>query len=244
MKNKKNFPNKHLLLLLAFLLGALFSLLVENKIYDITPPILKKNSSKKVALTFDDGPGEETQKILDILKKENVAATFFVIGKFAEQNPDMVKKEFEEGYEVENHSYDHSKFLASTSTQELLTDVNKNSDIVEKITGVRPKFFRPPYGNVSSNMIKTLNSQGYKTILWDVDPRDWEIQNNPDKVEANILKNVFNNSVILLHDGKSVYSGSESKKITDENTQGILDDLIIKLKAQGFEFVTVSQIYK
>ena len=215
-----------------------FSSQITNELKNVS------TSTKKVALTFDDGPSFETLKILNILKQENIHATFFVVGKFAEMHPEILKKEVDYGNQIGNHSYDHSKFLAKIGSAELLANIQKNQNVIENLVGGQPKIFRPPYGNLSNRMIQTLEKAGYKIVLWNVDPRDWDIKNNPAGIEKNIEDNVKNNSIILLHDGKSNYVGNDSKKLTDENTEVILQDLILKLKGEGYEFVTLDELYK
>lgn len=201
----------------------------------------QKINYKKIALTFDDGPSTNTIEILDILKEENIKATFFVIGKHVERHPDILLKIKEDGHQIANHSYSHSPKLYKESQKNILFEITKTENNIENIVGTTTKYFRPPYGSLSYNMEKVMRDNKYKIVLWNVDPKDWDIKNNPDKIEENILKNVKDRSIILLHDGKS---STESNKITDENTEIMLVDLIKKLKAQDYQFVTIEEFYK
>ncbi len=221
---------------------------ISSKLSDIVAEN-GSSSKKKIALTFDDGPSDKTLDILEILKRQNVVATFFVVGKYVEERPDVLKKVFESGNQIGNHSYSHSKNLAKMKSDDMLADVLKTEKVIEVALGQKnftkynTKLFRPPYGIVSFKMERVLREAGYEVILWDIDPKDWDVKSNGDKIEKNILSSVLNNSVILLHDGKSTYSGTESKKITDANTELILEDLILKLKENGYEFVTLDNLY-
>lgn len=120
---------------------------------------------KLAALTFDDGPyGEATKQILDILKAKDVKATFFIMGMRAEQYPDLLKREVQEGHLIGNHSFDHSKRLYLMSRENLLGNIRSADTAIYDAVGVHPKIFRPPYGYESPWMVSDLKKAGYTVI--------------------------------------------------------------------------------
>ena len=189
--------------------------------------IKKKNidyDKKIVALTFDDGPSKYTEKILDILKNNNACATFFVIGNKVEFYSDQVKRMLKEGSEIGNHSYSH-KWLNRLTKEEFQEEINKTQDAIKKETGFTPKLFRPTYGGYSDKL-KTYTDLTF--VLWNVDSSDWKVKNT-EKILNNILPNVKDGSIILMHDNHSYAAKA-------------LDNVIKKLKEEGYQFVTVSEL--
>ncbi len=189
--------------------------------------IKKKNidyDKKVVALTFDDGPSKYTEKILDILKKYDACATFFVVGNKVEFYSDQLKRMLKEGSEIGNHSYSH-KWLNRLTKEEFQEEINKTQKAIKKETGFTPKLFRPTYGGYSDKL-KTYTDLTF--VLWTVDSSDWKVKNT-EKILNNILPNVQDGSIILMHDNHSYAVKA-------------LDDVIKKLKEEGYQFVTVSEL--
>jgi peptidoglycan/xylan/chitin deacetylase (PgdA/CDA1 family) len=145
----------------------------------------KKTSKKKVWLTFDDGPTEEvTPFILDILKEENIKATFFLIGENIEQYPHLLKQIIKNGHRIGNHSYSHQNgWLCKTHTY--LNDIHKCQKLMPENT-----LFRPPYGKISPLQIKELR-KSYKIILWDVLSWDFSQNITTKKIQENVLSFLF-----------------------------------------------------
>lgn len=189
--------------------------------------IKKKNidyNKKVVALTFDDGPSKYTKKILDILKKEEACATFFIVGNKALFYKEELQRMLKEGSEIGNHSYSH-KWLNRLSENEFKEEINKTQKVIEDITGFTPKIFRPTYGGYSDKL-KTYTDLNF--ILWNVDSEDWKVKNT-NKILNNIFKSVKDESIILMHDNHE-YSVKALKEIIDN------------LKNDGYQFVTVSEL--
>lgn len=187
--------------------------------------------SKRVALTFDDGPHpSKTERILDILRKYGVRATFFVIGENAAALPGVVLREFSEGHEIGNHTYSHERL---TECDDVLREVEKTSDIVERITGKRPALLRPPEGVYCPATVENAQICGCDVVLWNVDTRDWAKESTESIVE-NVKANVRNGSIILFHD----FTGRGT------HTEDALEIVIPYLIEQGYEFVTVSELIK
>ena len=185
---------------------------------------------KKIALTFDAAWGnEDTKKILEILKKNNVKVTFFMTGGWVSTYPDMVKEIYNRGHDLGNHSENHkemSKLNASEQKEEITAVDNK----IKELTGYECFLFRPPYGDYNSLLINTVYGCNHYPVQWDVDSLDWK-----DYGVDSIIKTVTrhkalgNGSIILMHNGA---------KFTAE----ALDTVLTSLEEQGYEIVPVSQL--
>ncbi|MBI4846001.1 MAG: polysaccharide deacetylase family protein [Candidatus Omnitrophica bacterium] len=178
----------------------------------------------KVALTFDDGPHHEnTIKILDILKQENIKATFFVSGKCAEDYPGIVRAAFAQGHLIANHSYEHEKKVS------LIEGYKKTENIIKDITGRQSGFFRPPWGKVDLRQIGFALTKKIRIVLWSFDSADFELKKS-EEVAGNISGAKINNGeIILLHDDYS-------------HTVGALPEIISGLREKGFGFCTVEEL--
>ena len=185
---------------------------------------LTKGDEKIAYLTFDDGPSQYTDKILQILKKHNAYATFFVVGIKVSFYDDTLREILKQGSEIGNHSYSH-KLLTRLSEEEFKEDLNKTQEVIKKITGFTPKVFRPTYGGYTSKIKKYTD---LSFVLWDVDSRDWEVKKK-NKILKNVLPNVKSGSIVLMHDNH-------------EYSLKALDTMIKELKADGYKFVTVSEL--
>lgn len=180
---------------------------------------------KKVALTFDDGPNEcYTEELLDGLAARGVKATFFLIGKKVEENPEIVKRIYEEGHLLGNHSYDHVN-LSEMSETAACEQINRTNDAIRQITGAAPEYLRPPFGSYKKNLDADMNMI---EVLWDVDPRDWSVKNT-GKVVNRVVTKVEDNDIILLHDE---YATSIAAAM----------EIIDILQGEGYEFVTVDEL--
>lgn len=186
---------------------------------------------KVIALTFDDGPHPYlTPKILDMLKEYEVKATFFVIGKNAELYPKVLKRISDEGHEIGNHTYSH--LAESTGNNDKLkSEIEKTEEIIYKITGQNNFLFRPPTGYCSKSAVNMVKDMNYKTIVWDIDTRDWAHTKKEDML-ANVKKFAACGSIILMHD----FIGYNSP------TPEALKIILPWLKANGYRFVTISEM--
>ena len=198
----------------------------ENNNEEVTNKRQIDPTKPMVALTFDDGPNATTtNKILDILEKNNAVATFFELGNLVERYPDVVRREEELGCEVGNHSYEH-KNLNTLSKAQIQADMKKSENAFINVLGHKTKLFRPPYGNANATVRSTIE---YPLINWNVDTLDWKSR-NADKVVAHIRS--FQNcdgKIILMH---SIYDS------TVKATEVIVPELISK----GYQLVTVSEL--
>ncbi|NMS90943.1 polysaccharide deacetylase family protein [Clostridioides difficile] len=211
--------------------------LSENKISDYEDVIIKKGNDdeKVIALTFDDGPDEVfTPQVLDILKKNDVKATFFVVGEKVEYNKELLKRQHDEGHEIGNHTFTHIN-VAKNSYGKVEKEITDTQNAVKNVIGVEPKIFRPPYRAMSKSVCDIIVSKRMNIILWsNLDPRDWS---NPGvgSIINTILTKVQNGNIILLHD----YNNKRNDK---SQTIQALEVVIPKLKEQGYKFVTISEL--
>jgi peptidoglycan/xylan/chitin deacetylase (PgdA/CDA1 family) len=182
-----------------------------------------------VAMTFDDGPHpQNTPRLLDMLRARNIKATFYVIGRSVENYPQIVRRIVAEGHEIGNHTYTHRN-LTKLSDSEVLRELTRTKDAIVAASGVQPRTMRPPYGALLQRQRSMIHSDfGYPTILWSVDPRDWQ-RPGVSVVTSRILTNAHNGAIILAHD---LHSPSV------DAMPATLDGLLRK----GFKFVTVSQM--
>jgi peptidoglycan/xylan/chitin deacetylase (PgdA/CDA1 family) len=158
----------------------------------------KKNP---ICLTFDDGPDPAyTQKILDILADYNVKATFFVLGKAAEQFPNLLEQMASAGHSIGNHSYSHDHPWLMTSDR-AKHEVAYTTDIIKKITGNAPRWFRPPFGRLRTAMRKQAYSENMATVLWSHSIIDWGLLGTEAGI-SNRLQHIEPNDIVLMHDGK------------------------------------------
>lgn len=184
-----------------------------------------KADVKEIALTFDDGPHPVyTEELLDALKERNITATFFVTGQNAELHPDLIKRMYDEGHLIGNHTYSHIQ-LTSANREQFKKELIKTNDILHDITNEEIQYVRPPYGSWDKALETELNMF---PVLWNIDPLDW-CNSNPDRVAQSVIKNVSENGIILMHD---YYDSSVKAAVM----------VIDELTRQGYTFVTVEEI--
>ncbi|KAI8884133.1 carbohydrate esterase family 4 protein, partial [Backusella circina FSU 941] len=127
------------------------------------------------ALTFDDGPSNSTLELLDHLKNINVKATFCVIGSYVKQYPQVLKRIYDEGHQIASHTYSHAHLMSLTN-EEIIYELKATEEAVREITGVVPKYLRPPFGEADARVKALLKEMGYKLLMWNVDPHDYNHQ--------------------------------------------------------------------
>ena len=189
-----------------------------------------ETDEKKVALSFDAAWGnEDTQKILEILAKHNVHATFFMTGGWVDSYPEDVKAILAGGHDLGNHSENH-KNMSQISNDDKEQELMKVHEKVKNLTGYEMFLFRPPYGDYDNDVIKTATKCGYYPIQWDVDSLDWK-DYGVDSIVSTVCSNkhLGNGSIILCHNGAKF-------------TADALDTLITNLKGQGYEIVPISEL--
>lgn len=177
-----------------------------------------------VALTFDDGPSVYTNRLLDILKENEVKATFFVLGKSAKVQRNTLLRTVEEGHQIGNHSWDHKdlKKLGAGSVQKQIDDTN---NVIKEITGEAPHLLRPPYGSFNATVVQAAKMP---IILWNLDPLDWK--DRDAKIVAERISKANRNGIILAHD-------------IHKTTVDAIPSVIASLKKKGYQLVTVDQLF-
>ena len=207
---------------------------VPNLIQRFFPNIIWKKTTdeKKIWLTFDDGPEKEvTEFILETLKKLNIKASFFLIGKNIQEFPELTKEIIKKGHIIGNHSFSHLNGFKSKN-EEYIYDIELgqkliNEKLVEMGITNKIKIFRPPYGRILPRQIKRLK-ENYKIVMWDVFSWDFKKNISPEKIYSNVIDNVTEGSILVFHNNKkSLY-----------NLKLTLEDTLIKLKEKGFVFST------
>ncbi|MEE1314707.1 MAG: polysaccharide deacetylase family protein [Faecalimonas sp.] len=178
----------------------------------------------KIALTFDDGPSVHTERLLQGLEERGVKATFFVIGKYAEKYPELVKREYEDGHLLGNHTYSHVQ-ITRLGEEEARAEIIKTNQILEELTGKRVEYVRPPFG-VWKEKLQDLEMT---PVLWTVDPLDWTTK-NADEIVNKVVTKAEENAIILLHD---CYKSSVDAALR----------IVDILQSRGYEFVTVEELW-
>ncbi|MGO4546477.1 polysaccharide deacetylase family protein [Paenibacillus sp. 2TAB23] len=189
---------------------------------------------KKIALTFDDGPyPATTERILDLLKKYNAKATFFVLGNKVERYPETIKREIAEGHEVANHTFNHVYFERSVSQATMKEEILKTENALVSLTGKKSQLFRPPGGFYNERSIEMAKSLGYTTIMWSwhQDTNDWQSP-GVNKIVNKVLNHARNGDIVLLHD----YIPGSTQTVM------ALDKILDELTKRGYVFVTVTEL--
>lgn len=190
-----------------------------------------KTSKKVVALTFDDGPDARwTPVVLEMLARQQVPATFFLMGNRVQRNPDLAKKMWDLGHEVGNHSWSHSLMLLKSEAA-VRQEIEKTDALLRELGYMKEIYFRAPCGLKFLALPRVLAALRKTHILFDVVAWDWTSP-GIDKIVHTVMKAVRCGSIILLHDGVG----------TQEDTIAAADTIITRLKALGYQFVTVSEL--
>ncbi|MFD3915769.1 polysaccharide deacetylase family protein [Streptomyces sp. NPDC058603] len=181
-----------------------------------------------IALTFDAGPSEHTPRLLDILKREKVPATFFLLGKnHVVKHPDLVRRIAAEGHEVANHTWSH-EILTDQEPDAVREELSRTQDAILEITGREPTLMRPPQGRTNDEVTKVSRELGLAQIMWSATAKDYSTTDSK-LIKKRILDQADRDGIILLHD---IYDG------TVPAVPGIIEEL----KKRGYTFVTVPQL--
>lgn len=186
---------------------------------------LAVRESKKIALTFDDGPHPVyTREMLELLKKKQVPATFFLLGQNVELYGDLVKEISEEGHLIGNHTYHHVQ-ITTLPAEQAYEEIDKTNSLIRDLTGKGTEYVRPPFGTWNEGLESKLN---LIPVMWTIDTLDWTTR-NVDWIVNQVVKNAEENDIILMHDSY-------------ESTVQAAERIITLLEADGFEFVTVDEV--
>ena len=189
-----------------------------------------------VALTFDDGPSEDTERVLDVLDEYGLRATFFMTGRHVEGLPQTARRVVAEGHEVGNHSYSHPIFLYRTP-RETRQQLERAQTVITKTTGITPRLARPPCGVRTPAYFRAAEKLGLRTVQWDVAGFDWKPR-NAKQIAHDVLRRVVPGSIILLHDGDN--EGKQDRR----ETVVALPLIIEGLRARGLHVVPLAEMLR
>jgi len=198
---------------------------------------------KKVAITFDDGPDSlYTEMILDVLKEKNVKASFFLVGKNIEKYPEVVKRIKNENHLIGNHSYSHPRLRKITKIDSVEKEFAVVDSLLENIIGVKPLYYRPPFGKITDSQKELLDQKQSKIVMWSLDTKDYKIDDvTKDDIVTKVKENIHENAIILFHSTNANPERAARFK-NFQNTVDALPEIIDFLKTEGYELVTIEQI--
>jgi peptidoglycan/xylan/chitin deacetylase (PgdA/CDA1 family) len=179
--------------------------------------------NKVAALSFDDGPCAQTPAVLDVLRKHNVQAAFFVIGRNISGNEEILIRMTREGHLIGNHTFTHRPWFPFFTSAKMVADLKKNAETVSNITGKQMQWFRPPYGITNPMLAKAVRECGYKVMGWSLRSYDTS-SNNPEKVLKRLKSLLKPGVVILLHE-------------RCPDTLAVIDEFIQYARRLGYEFI-------
>jgi peptidoglycan/xylan/chitin deacetylase (PgdA/CDA1 family) len=195
-----------------------------------------RRGSKQIALTYDDGPNDShTLKLLEVLARHDVHATFFMIGRYVQQRPDIVREVARAGHVIGNHTSTHP-LLIFESAAETRKQLMECRAALTNAIGEHSNLFRPPFGGRRPATLRIAAGLGFKTIMWNVTGYDWKAP-PASQIEKRISRQMRGGDVILLHDGGHRAMGADRAQIVIAT-----DNLIRRYKDQGYEFVAVTEM--
>ena len=194
--------------------------------------------TRELALTFDDGPNDPwTPRLLDVLARHQVRATFFMIGSYARQKPQLALAVAEAGHEIGNHTQTHPN-LAYCSAGRLRLELSDCEAALNDVIGEHAAYFRPPFGGRRPAVLRAARRAGLATIMWRASAYDWELP-TADAIVAKVVSQVRGGEVILMHDGSHRGMGWDRGP-----TVGAADELIRRYAGEGYRFVTVGEMMR
>lgn len=193
-----------------------------------------RTDTASVALTFDDGPSEDTERVLDVLGEYKVSATFFMVGREIEPRPQTARRVVAEGHEIGNHSYSHTIYLYR-SPRETRRQIERTQDVIADATGVRARFARPPCGVRTPAYFSATRRLGLQTVQWTLAGFDWK-RHAPERIARDVLRKASAGSIILLHDGDSEHRSDRRATVAS------LPLIIDGLKESGLRVAPLAQL--
>jgi peptidoglycan/xylan/chitin deacetylase (PgdA/CDA1 family) len=188
-----------------------------------------------LALTFDDGPGPETGRILDCFEAHGASGTFFLLGRHVEQRPELVRRMLELGCEVGNHTASHPR-LSTVDEAETEAELTACSAAIAAAAGVRPSVMRPPYGDYGPATLRVASRLGLRVVLWSIPTRDFEAD-DARLVAERVVENAYGGGIVVLHDGSAE---GDDRTVTAE----AVELAVPELQARGYRLVTVSELLR
>lgn len=206
----------------------------NERLKEYNAAFLGDKSEKKIYLTFDSGYENGcTAQILDILKKHNVRAAFFLVGNYIEKNPELVRRMTDERHIVGNHTYHHWDMSKIADSKRFREELQSLERLYQQTTGKElPKFYRPPQGIYSEENLKMAKELGYHTVFWSLAYVDWLNDKQPTSEQAfsKLIPRIHNGAVVLLHS-------------TSKTNAAILDELLTRWESMGYRFGTIDELF-
>jgi peptidoglycan/xylan/chitin deacetylase (PgdA/CDA1 family) len=194
--------------------------------------------TRQLALTYDDGPNEpHTLRLLEVLAKHDVHATFFLVGRYVQQQPMIAREIIKGGHVVGNHTFTHP-LLTFKSAAEIRQQLSDCRSALEDAVGASSSLFRPPFGGRRPAVLRIARELGLETVMWNVTGFDWDAPPS-EVIEQKVAKQIRGGDVILLHDGGHKQMGADRAQ-----TVLATDRLVTRYKSEGYEFVTIPQMMK
>jgi peptidoglycan/xylan/chitin deacetylase (PgdA/CDA1 family) len=192
--------------------------------------------TRQMALTYDDGPNDPyTERLLEVLERHQVKATFFLIGRFVKERPDIARAVVDAGHAIGNHTWDHPN-LIFCSVAELRRQLQQTQQAIFDATGLEAKLFRPPFGGRRPDTLSVARSLGLQPVMWNVTCRDWKAK-SPEEIVGHAERQIRGGDVILLHDGEFHSIGVDRSRSVEAS-----DRILSGYKAEGNEFLTIPQM--
>lgn len=217
-----------IIILLIFLIYALIPSYIEKyKFFN-----KRHKDERAIYLTFDDGPSEYTEELLDLLKEYQIKATFFCVANFAKEKSELIKRMVEDGHQIALHSLKHKNFMLQGVSQ-TKRDLNKSLEIMKEL-GIDIKYYRAPWGDTNIYLLKALKKKNLKLIYWHVMAEDWEGNTTKEIISKKILSRTKGGDIICLHDGRG------ENEAPFRTIQALKIAIPIFLE-KGYEFKTIDE---
>lgn len=192
--------------------------------------------SKQIALTFDDGPNDpHTFQLLDVLSRHNLHSTFFLIGRYVRQRPDIAAEIARRGHVIGNHTFTHA-LLTFQSASSIRREMEQCRNAIHDAVGEHSNLFRPPWGGRRPAVFRVARQLGLDPVMWNITGYDWKAP-SPEFIQEKVGLKIRGGDVILLHDGGHAAFGTDRSA-----TVAATDRLITRFLAEGYEFVSISQM--
>ena len=191
---------------------------------------------RHLALTYDDGPNDpHTQRLLEVLAKHEVRATFFMVGQYVQRRPQFAREVAQAGHALGNHTLTHPNLIFCSEMQTRV-QLSECTRAIEDATGQSPKLFRPPFGGRRPSTLRIARELGLAPVMWNVTGFDWDAHSSA-AIERKVTRQTRGGSIILLHDGSHRGLGWDRS-----HTVAATDALLARYKSEGFQFVTIPEL--